>query len=172
MAGSSHHARTTPVTEDLFRTDWADGLVKSVLMTRSQGGERRTDGRLREGRKCMSKDKSYFGLTIEFMDKFSTANKEERAEMLEPMAVVMMWDSRMIDRNGMDNNHSKRFRDLANQVRPFIEAQPSGGIEMAEIERSGFMGQMLELQEIIDATSTSREILREYLKEGGKHATE
>jgi hypothetical protein len=122
--------------------------------------------------KFMSKDKSYFGLTIEFMDKFSAASKEEQSEMLTPMAVVMMWDSRMMDRNGMDNNQSKRFRELANQVRPFIEAQPSGGIEMAEIERSGFMSQMLELQEIIDATSTSREILKEYLKEGGKHATE
>ena len=172
MAGSTHHARTTLVTEDSFRTDWVGGHAKSVLTIRSQEGERRTDGRLRERRKCMSKDKSYFGLTIEFMDKFSAASKEEQSEMLTPMAVVMMWDSRMMDRNGMDNNQSKRFRELASQVRPFIEAQPSGDIEMAEIERSGFMSQMLELQEIIDATSTSREILKEYLKEGGKHATE
>jgi hypothetical protein len=114
--------------------------------------------------RAMSKEKSYYGLTIEFMDKFSAASKEEQSEMLEPMAVVMMWDSRMIDRNGMDNNQSKRFRELAKQVRPFIEAQPSGGIEMAEIERSGFMIQMLELQEIIEATKGSREILLEYLK--------
>ena len=112
----------------------------------------------------MSKEKSYYGLTIEFMDKFSAASKDEQSEMLTPRAVVMMWDSRMMDRNGMDNDQSKRFRELANQVRPFIEAQPSGGIDMAEVERAGLMSQMLELQEIIDATSASREILLEYFK--------
>lgn len=119
----------------------------------------------------MSEKKSYVGLTIEFMDKFSKASEQEQSKMLEPMAVVMMWDSRMMDRNGMDDNQSKRFRELANQVRPFIEAQPSGGIEMAEIERSGFMSQMLELQEILDKSSSAREILTEYLKEGDKRAT-
>lgn len=119
----------------------------------------------------MSKDKSYVGLTIEFMNKFSTASEQEQSKMLEPMAVVMMWDARMMDRNGMDENQSKRFRELANQVRPFIEAQPSDDIEMAEIERSGYLIQMLEIQEILDKSSNAREILTEYLKEVDQRAT-
>ena len=172
MVGSIHHARTTLVMGDLFRADWAGGHAKSVLTTRSQGGERRTDGHLRERRKFMSKDKSYFGLTIEFMDKFSTANKEERAEMLEPMAVVMMWDSGKMDRNGMDNAQSKRFWELAEKVRPIFAAAGPEGIDMAEVERAGLMDQLLETQEILEATKGTREILGEYLKRGDKHATE
>jgi len=120
----------------------------------------------------MSKDKSYFGLTIEFMDKFSTANKEERAEMLEPMAVVMMWDSGKMDRNGMDNAQSKRFWELAEQVRPFFESASPSGVDIAAVKSAGLMDQLLETQEILDATKSSREILGEYLKGREKNATE
>ena len=112
----------------------------------------------------MSKEKSYYGLTIEFMDKFSTASKEGRAELLKPMSVIMMWDSGKMDRNGMDNAQSKRFWELAEQVRPIFEAAPPSGIDMAEVERAGLMDQLLETQEILEATKGSRGILLEYFK--------
>lgn len=172
MAGSTHHARTTLVTEDLSQADWAGGHAKNALTTRNQGGERRTDGHLKERQKFMSKDKSYFGLTIDFMDKLSTADKEERAEMLEPMAVVMMWDSGKMDRNGMDNAQSKRFWELAEQVRPFFESAPPSGVDIAAVKSAGLMDQLLETQEILDATKSSRDILSEYLKRREKNATE
>ena len=88
----------------------------------------------------MSEKKSYFGLTIEFMDKFSAASKEEQSEMLTPMAAVMMWDLGTMDANGMDSNQSKRFWDLAVKRGPFGEELPPafeptqpGGIDIAEV---------------------------------------
>ena len=119
----------------------------------------------------MSEKKSYFGLTIEFMDKFSAASKEEQSEMLEPMAVVMMWDARMMDDNGMDNNQSKRFWDLAFKQGPFGEelppafkpAQP-GGINLAEVKRAGLTEQLMEMKQIVEDSKSARDILQPYIK--------
>ena len=119
----------------------------------------------------MSEKKSYFGLTIEFMDKFSAASKEEQSEMLEPMAVVMMWDARMMDDNGMDNRKSKRFWDLALKGGPWGEelppafkpAQP-GGINLAEVKRAGLTEQLMEMKQIVEDSKSARDILQPYIK--------
>ena len=119
----------------------------------------------------MSEKKSYFGLTIEFMDKFSAASTEEQSEMLQPMAVVMMWDARMMDDNGMDNNQSKRFWDLAFKQGPFGEelppafkpAQP-GGINLAEVKRAGLTEQLMEMKQIVEDSKSARDILQPYIK--------
>jgi hypothetical protein len=119
----------------------------------------------------MSEKKSYFGLTIEFMDKFSAASEEEQSEMLTPMAAVMMWDARMMDDNGMDNNQSKRFWDLAFKDGPFGEelppafkpAQP-GGINLVEVERAGLTEQLMEMIQIVEDSKSARDILQPYIK--------
>jgi hypothetical protein len=119
----------------------------------------------------MSEKKSYFGLTIEFMDKFSAASEEEQSEMLTPMAAVMMWDARMMDDNGMDSNQSKRFWDLAFKHGPFGEelppafkpAQP-GGINLVEVERAGLTEQLMEMIQIVEDSKSARDILQPYIK--------
>jgi hypothetical protein len=119
----------------------------------------------------MSEKKSYFGLTIEFMDKFSAASEEEQSEMLTPMAAVMMWDARMMDDNGMDNNQSKRFWDLAFKHGPFGEelppafkpAQP-GGINLVEVERAGLTEQLMEMIQIVEDSKSARDVLQPYIK--------
>ena len=119
----------------------------------------------------MSEKKSYFGLTIEFMDKFSAASKEEQSEMLTPMAAVMMWDARMMDDNGMDKNQSKRFWDLAFKRGPFGEelppafepAQP-GGINLVKVERAGLTEQLTEMIQIVEDSKSARDVLQPYIK--------
>ena len=119
----------------------------------------------------MTEKKTYFGLTIEFMDKFSTASKDEREEMLEPMAVVMMWDLGKMDANGMDNRQSKRFWDLAVKRGPFGEELPPafeptrpGGIDMAEVERAELTEQLMEMKQIAEDSKSARDILQPYIK--------
>jgi hypothetical protein len=119
----------------------------------------------------MSEEKSYFGLTIEFMDKLSTASKEEQSEMLTPMAVVMMWDLGTMDANGMDSNQSKRFWDLAVKRGPFGEELPPafeptrpGGIDVAEVERAGLTEQLMEMKQIAEDSKSARDILQPYIK--------
>jgi hypothetical protein len=91
--------------------------------------------------------------------------------MLTPMAAVMMWDARMMDDNGMDNNQSKRFWDLAFKHGPFGEelppafkpAQP-GGINLVEVERAGLTEQLMEMIQIVEDSKSARDILQPYIK--------
>ena len=122
----------------------------------------------------MSEEKSTVGFTISYVDKFALAIQllddvnnvsnifDEQREVLSTTNVILSYQLNYINNNGMSKDQSKRFWEIEEQLRPLFNASARPNIDMAKVDQAGLMGQVLEMQRIVDDTKSSRRIIQVY----------
>ena len=122
----------------------------------------------------MSEEKSTVGFTISYVDKFALAIQllddvnnvsnifDEQREVLSVTNVILSYQLNYINNNGMSKDQSKRFWEIEEQLRPLLNASARPNIDMAKVDQAGLMGQVLEMQRIVDDTKSSRRIIQVY----------